>query len=66
MVSSLLSTVCLQSAEGISLGTAWFLHCYVASASADSVHLFDLVVKVIFNGRFQGQAGSPQVDVSRL
>ena len=38
MVSSLLSTVCLQSAEGLSLGTAWFLHSCAPSASADSVH----------------------------
>ena len=40
MVSSLLFTVCLQSAEGFSLRTAWFLHCCVLSASEDSVHLF--------------------------
>ena len=40
MASSLLSIVCLQSAEEISLRTAWFLHCCVPSASAGSVHLF--------------------------
>ena len=40
MVSSLLPTVCLQSSEGIPLRTAWFLHCCMPSASADSVHVF--------------------------
>lgn len=40
MVSSLLSAVFLQSAEGFSLRTVWFLHRYAPSASADSVRLF--------------------------
>ena len=41
-------------------------HCCAPSASADSVHLFgSFWIKVIFNGRFQGQAGPPQVEASR-
>ena len=35
-----LSTVCLQIAEGISLRTAWLLHCCAPSASEDSVYRF--------------------------
>ena len=56
---------CLSSKvrKEFSLRTA---HCCAPSASADSVHLFgSFWIKVIFNGRFQGQAGPPQVDVSR-
>ena len=37
MVSSVLSTVCLQSAEGISFRTTLFLQCCAPSASAGSV-----------------------------
>ena len=59
MVSSLLSTVCLQRAEGISIGTAWFLYCCAPSSAADSVHLFGSLDR-IFNGRFLGQAGPPK------
>ena len=65
MVSSLLSTVRLQSAEGISLRTARFLISCAPSASAGSVHLLDLEIKTVFNVRFHGQAGPPQVHVSK-
>jgi len=66
MVSSLLPTVCLQSAEGISsehLGF-WTVACrlllqilFIPFDFKDQSY--------IHIGKFQGQAGPPQVDVSR-
>ena len=49
MVSSLLSTVCLQSAEGISLRTAWFLRLLLLQILFISV---DLEIKTLFNVRW--------------
>ena len=67
-VSSLLPTVCLQSAEWISLITVGFLHCCVPSASAGSVQLFGSVDQsyLMIGLKFLGQAGPRQVAVSRL
>ena len=47
------------------LRTAWF--CTVACLLLLRILFIslDLQIEVLFNGRFQGQAGPPQVDVSR-
>ena len=51
--------------EGISLRTAWFLHCSCSPARLLLLQILfiplGLEIKTVFNVRFQGQAGPPQV-----
>ena len=39
----------VHCAEGISLRTAWFLHCCAPPASAVYVHILDQQIKTVFN-----------------